>query len=186
MHSTESPLTISFRRAEMRALWFVGTVTLAVILFIVSAALGAQLPLAWGAGAFVLGLPGLIWSRWFELGVGAWNRAVRFSASLLRAYTLRVCYYFLVAPVSRAGSALGLKLDPAETSRWIARARDEAGFHKRTLLEPNHGFGREILELVARPGKGWMVCLLPIVLLLHLLRDEQRDSALPSSTYTLY
>jgi hypothetical protein len=186
MHSTESPLTISFRRAEMRALWLLATVTLALILTSSAAALGIAMPWVWGAAAFVVPLPGLVWSRWFELGVSAWNRAVRFSTSLLRAYTLRVCYYFLVGPVSRAGSALGLKLDPAETSRWVARARDEAGSHKRTLLEPNHGFRRELLELVARPGKGWMVCLLPIVLLLHLLRDEQRDSALPSSTYTLY
>jgi hypothetical protein len=186
MPSTDAPLTVSYRRAEMRSLWFLATVTVAAILTSSAAALGIAKPWIWGAAAFVVPLPGLVWSRWFELGVSAWNRSVRFSTSLLRAYTLRVCYYFLVGPVSRAGSALGLKLDPAETSRWIARARDDAGPHKRTRLEPNDGLSRELLGLVARPGKGWMVCLLPIVVLLHLLRDEQRDSALPSSTYTLY
>jgi hypothetical protein len=184
MHSTESPLTISFRRAEMRALWLVGTVTLALILSTVSAALGA--PLAWGAGAFVLLLPGLIWSRWFELGVSVWNRGVWFTTYLLRAYTLRVCYYVLFATVGRAGSSLGLELAQTESSRWISRARHETPSERRRLLEGRDGWGRELLDLAGCPGKRWMVCLLPVVALLYLLRDKQPESVVHSSTYTLY
>jgi hypothetical protein len=186
VHSTDALLTISFRRAEMRALWFVATVTLALILMLSAAALGIAVPWTWGAAALLVLLPGLVWSRWFEIGVSAWNKGVRFSTSLLRAYTLRVCYYFLFGPVSRAGSSLGLELGRAETSRWIPRARGEAAFNKRTPLEPRDGWSRELLDLARRPGKRWMVCLLPVVLLLYLLRGEQQESAPPSSTYTLY
>lgn len=186
MHSTESPLTISFRRAEMRALWLVGTVTLALMLLMVSAALGAQRPLAWGAGAFVLVLPGLIWSRWFELGVRAWNRAVWLITYLLRAYTLRVCYYVLFATVGRAGSSLGLERAQTESTRWIPRARREGSFENRRLLEGRDGWGRELLDLAGRPGKRWMISLLPVVALLYLLRDKQPENVVLSSTYTLY
>jgi hypothetical protein len=183
---TDAPLTVSYRRAEMRALWFVTTITLALIVSTAATALGAAMPWVWGAVAVVMPLPGLVWPRWLELGVSAWNRAARFSTSLLRACSLRVCYYVLFGPVSRAGSSLGLKLGPAETSRWIARTEHEATPDKRRLFEPRDGWSRDLLELMARPGKAWMVCLLPVVLLLHLLRDEARESAPSSSTYTLY
>jgi hypothetical protein len=186
VHSTDAPLTISFRRAEMRALWLLATVTLGLILTAVSAALGAAGPWAWGVGALVVLLPGLVWPRWFEIGVSAWNKGVRLTTKLLRAYTLRVCYYFLFGPVSRAGSSLGLELGRTETSRWIPRARHEAAFDNRAPLESREGWSRELLDLAGHPGKGWMVSLLPVVLLLHLLRGEEQKSAPPSSTYTLY
>jgi hypothetical protein len=186
MHSTESPLTISFRRAEMRAFWLVGAVTLGLILSTVSAALGAQRPLAWGAGALVLPLPGLIWSRWFELGISAWNRGVWFVTYLLRAYTLIACYYVLFATVGRAGSSLGLELAQTESSRWISRARREEQFENRRLIEGRDGWSRELLDLAGRPGRRWMVCLLPVVAILYLLRDKQPESVVLSSTYTLY
>src|SRR5262245_19740834 len=134
MHSTESPLTISFRRAEMWGLWLVGTGTLGLIPYSVSVALGAPKPMAWGAVAFVLLLPGLIWSRWFELGVSVWNRGVWFITYLLRAYTLRVCYYVLFATVGRAGSSLGLELAQTESSRWISRTRCVATSANRALI----------------------------------------------------
>lgn len=186
MPSTDAPLTVSYRRAEMQSLWLVGTVTLALILSIVSAAFGAQMPLAWGAWAFVLLVPGLMWSRWFELGVSAWNRGVHLITYLLRAYTLRVCYYVLFAVVGRAGSSLGLQHAETETSRWISRARREAPPENRRPLEGRDGWGRELLDLAGRPGKRWMVCLLPVVVLLYLLRDKQPESVMLSSTYTLY
>jgi hypothetical protein len=186
VHSTDAPLTISFRRAERRALWLVATVTLALVFIIAATAVGAAVPVAWGAAALVPVLPGLFWSRWFELGVSAWNKAVRLSTSLLRAYTLRVCYFFLFGPVSCAGSSLALELGRTESSRWIPRFRPEGAFDKGTPLETRDGWWSELLDVAARPGKGWMVCLLPVVLLLHLLRDEQQESAPPSSTYTLY
>jgi hypothetical protein len=170
----------------MRALWLVGTVTLAVIVFIVSAALGAQLPLAWGAVAFVLVLPGLIWPLWFELGVSAWNRGVVLITYLLRAYTLRVCYYVLFATVGRAGSSLGLERAQAESSRWISRARREATLENRRLLEGRDEWGWELLDLAGRPGRRWMVCLLPVVAILYLLREKQPEGVVLSSTYTLY
>jgi hypothetical protein len=184
--STDAPLTISFRRAEMRALWLLATVTLGLILMAVSAAFGAQRPLAWGAGPLVLLLPGLIWSHWFELGVSVWNRGVWFMTYLLRAYTLRLCYYVLFATVGRAGSSLGLTLAQTESSRWISRAMREPPFESRRLLEGRDQWGRELLDLAGRPGKRWMVCLLPVVALLYLLRDEQPESVVLSSTYTLY
>jgi hypothetical protein len=107
VHSTDAPLTISFRRAEMRALWSLSTVTLALILAIAASTLGSAVPWAWGAGALIVVLPGLVWPRWFEMGVSAWNKGVVLSTSLLRAYTLTVCYYLFFGSVSRAGSSLG-------------------------------------------------------------------------------
>lgn len=186
MHSTDAPLTISFRRAEMRALWILSTVTLALILAIAASTLGSAVPWAWGTGALIVVLPGLVWPRWFEMGVSAWNKGVVLSTSLLRAYTLTVCYYLFFGSVSRAGSSLGLELGRAETSRWIPRTRREALFEKRTPFGRREGWSRELLDFAGLHGKGWTATLLPVVWLLHLLRGEPQGSAPPSGTYTLY
>jgi uncharacterized membrane protein len=187
MHSTDAPLTISFRRAEIRALWLVSTVALAFILVAAAAALGSTVPSVWAAGALVVLVPGLVWSQWFEIGVRAWNKGVRLITGLLRAYTLGVCYYVLFTSVSLAGSSLGLGLGRRKISCWIPRAKREATLDKRTALDPRDGWSTELLALARRPGNRWMVCLLPVVLLLHLLREDRQESALPSSsTYTLY
>jgi len=170
----------------MRAFWILMTVMLAVVLMTAAVALGSAMPWAWGVGAVVPVLPGLFSRRWFELGVSAWNKAVALTTSLLRAYTLRVCYYVFFGPVSRAGSSLGLDFGRTERSRWIPRGRRESEFEKRASLEQRDGWRRELVAFAGRPEKGWMVCLFPVVWLLHLLRDKPQESVPISSTYTLY
>jgi len=185
--SSLPPLTIAFRRAEIRAFWLTATVALALGLGLAAAALDARAPWAWGILAFALPLPGLIWQRWLEMGVRVWNRSARACADILRAYTLRVGYYLLFAAVGRSGSSLDLGLRNRDDSRWISRSRHGFAFGDCDRLVAANGWsGLEFLTTIRSSGKAWQACLLPVLLLLMVLRDEDQEGALPSSTYTLY
>jgi hypothetical protein len=181
------PLTIAFRRAEVRAFWLMATVALSLGLGLLAAAFDARVPWAWGILALALPLPGLVWPRWLEMGVRVWNRSVRLCAATLRAYTLRVGYYLLFAAVGRCGSSLDLGLRNRDDSRWISRSLHGFAFGDCDRLVAANGWnGLEFLRTIRSPGKAWQACLLPVLLLLMVLRDDGQESALPSSTYTLY
>jgi hypothetical protein len=187
---TTSPLPslkIGLRRADVGAFWVLLTSVVSLALVVVASALGAHTPWAWGLAGLCLALPRLVWSPWFEMGVRAWNKGVSLSLPVLRAYVLRVCYYLLFGPLSRGGAGLGLALATSEASRWIPRERHDASFGDRDRVSSAGGWwGRELLNGAKNPGKAWTVCLLPVVMLLLVLRDEAQESAVPSNTYTLY
>lgn len=177
--------TLTFRRAHVAAFWIVLLAMIAVMLGLGAALLGARAPLAWAAAALLAALPGVVWSRWFEIGVMAWNKLVRESSTALRAYVLHVSYYLLVVPISRAGASLNLKLGSAETSRWVARPSEARTITDRAGQD-RPWWGSSLMEFARTPGNGWAVCFLPVVFLLLLERDEWREGAPPAATYTLY
>jgi hypothetical protein len=178
---------IALRRAEIRAFAILTTAALSLGLAFAAAAFGAPAPWAWGFLGVGLPLPALIWPRWLESGVRAWNKGVRLGTVILNAYVLRVGYYLLFAAVGRTGSSLDLELGNAGVSRWISRARHERAFGDRDRLTAADGrWVRELLASLRSRSKAWQVCLFPVLLLLLVLRDESQENALPSSTYTLY
>jgi hypothetical protein len=184
--SARPSLTLAFRRAEMTAFWIMTTGLLWVMLWLTAIVLGAGTPWVWGAAGLGVLLPGVVWSEWFELGIRAWNKGVKLIAAALRTYVLRVCYYLLFGALSSTGSSLDLELN-ADISRWVPRPRHAPDVHDggpRGDSDSRREHG--LLTVLRNPGKAWMVCLLPALLLLRLLRDEGQESALPSSTYTLY
>ncbi|MEP7308729.1 MAG: hypothetical protein ABJA98_24750 [Acidobacteriota bacterium] len=180
-------MTVSFRRADIRALWIITTAVFSLAVGLAADTFGAPMPWAWGVAALALPLPGLVWPPWFRLGVRVWNRCAESGAAVLRAYVLKVGYYLLFSGVGRTGSALDLDLRNGETSRWISRARHEQTFAGCNRPSAQGGWwGRELLASAGLRGNAWQVSLLPVMLLLMLLRKEGQESALPSSTYTLY
>jgi hypothetical protein len=187
--NVQPSLTIALRRAEIKAFWIVLVIFLSVALGLGSAALGARLPLIWAAAALIVLLPGLVWRQWFEMGVRGWNKGIRLAATAMRAYVMKVCYYLLFGLVSKTGS---LSLDPVlgspKASRWIPRARPLASPQDQGALAAGDESWGQGLFAFARtsPSKVWMITLLPVLLLLKVLRDEEQDSAPPLSTYTLY
>ena len=159
-------LTISFRRAEMSAFWFLIAVIVSVVTGLTLTFIDRPAPWWWAvaAGLGVI-VPGVLWPVWFELGISAWNRGIRLLTSPLRQYTLLVLYYLLLGAVSRTGTSFDYLLERPPASRWVAR------------------MGHEAIDTL---GRGWVRCLLPFVLLLRVLRDERAETAPPSGTYTLY
>jgi hypothetical protein len=175
--SALSSLIIAFRRAEIRAFWILTTAVCSLVLAVAAGALGAGAPWAWGVIGLGLPLPALIWPPWLEIGVGAWNKGVRLSTAMLRAYVLRVGYYLLFAAVARTGSSLDLPLGKADVSRWISRSRHELAFGDcDRMVAANGWWGRELLASIRRPGKAWQLCLLPVLLLLLVLREGKRSA----------
>jgi hypothetical protein len=183
----DRPLTIAFRRAEIRAFWVLLTAALALVLAVSAAAVGARAPWAWGALALVLPLPALVWPAWLETGVRMWNKGARSGAVVIRAYVLRVGYYLMVAAVGRTGSSMDLGRRSEDISRWISRSRHDLAFGDCDRQAAGDGWwGGEFLAPARSLGKAWQLCLLPVLLLLVMLRDEGQESAVPTSTYTLY
>jgi len=180
-------LIITFRRADVRAFWIVTTAALGAVLGLTALARGASAPWAWALTALVLPVPGF-WSEWWlEIGVRIWNKVARTSMAFLRGYTLRVGYFLLFAIVGRAGSGLEIGIRDGRRSEWISRGAHEAAFGKCDRLPAvDEWWGREWLASLRKPGNAWQICLLPLVLLLLVLRQEGQESALPAGTYTLY
>ncbi len=138
VHSTESPLTISFRRAEMRALWIVGDGYARLDSLFRSAALGERRPLGLGSRGLCAATarPDLV--TLVRAGRQRLEQRRMVSArSLLRAYTLTSVLLRLVRGggpggiIARSGACAN-----AETSRWIlARQTRNAISRNVTPLE---------------------------------------------------
>jgi hypothetical protein len=181
------PLTIAFRRADVRAFWILSTAACSLALGGGAWLLGAAAPRIWAAGGLAVLLPGLVRPEWFNLGIRAWNKGVRISRAALRAYVLKVVYYLLFAPLGWGGSALELRLGQSEISRWISRAGHKKSFGDCDRLPGAGGWwGHELLMSARSLNTAWQICLMPAVLLLLLLRDETAENTVPSNTYTLY
>jgi hypothetical protein len=185
--SAPPSMTLGHRRAEVAAFWIVFTPAVMTAVGLLVWALGLNWPAVWALAGFLILLPRLFRSDWFELGVRGWNRGVGIIAALLRGYVLRVCYFLFLAVTSASGSALRRGQGVSGASGWIPRSLRDLPMD---VMTP--GASGPELRMRELPGAGgkwanaWMVLLKPFVVLLRLLRAETRDSAPPSSTYTLY
>jgi hypothetical protein len=173
-------LALSHRRADIAGFWVVVATLLVAGVASAAALAGAPVPLAWGFAAAGAALaPAALWRDWFDAGITVWNGVTHRLAAVLRAYVLRVTYVTLIVAVGYASRVGGISASPAPAWR---RRRPDAG------ASPNarDDAGQDLSTFVRGAGGAWARCLLPIVWLLTRLGTEQRASAPPSSTYTLY
>jgi hypothetical protein len=186
--SSPSSLALSYRRADIAGFWALAALLATLLSGLAATALSVRMPWAWGLGsAACLIVPGRFCSGWFEIGIWAWNGSVRRVASLLRTYVLYVCYYLLFAPIGIAGSALDFSSRPDSRSGWIPTGEAPLPLMNTPADGSDSAHWYRALHACARStGNGWRLCLLPVVCLLILLRDEGQDSPQLSSTYTLY
>lgn len=188
MPSTRPPLslTIGFRRAETVAFWLMATFGASLILGLASAWIGARQPWIWAMGGAAVLLPGAVRPAWYELGIRAWNKGVTVMSRALRSYVLAVSYYLLFAAVGRAGSRLDVDSLSAGRSSWVPKRAPDSDGRRAGQAPASDPSMQGLLAQMRAPGNRWMVCLLPVMFLLAVLRDERRESAPPSATYTLY
>jgi hypothetical protein len=180
--SRRAPLTLSLRRAEVTAFW-----TFATLLIAAAAATAARMagapPWMWTAAAILAPAPGVFWSSWFVFAVRAWNKAACVTASLLRRYVLFVSYYVLFSSLGVAGSSLALKREAAERSRWSPHRGSQPSSDGTGPVTTSV---RAVIASARRPGCRWMLMVLPMMVLLRMLGDEESTVSPSSSTYTLY
>jgi hypothetical protein len=186
MRSTSSAgrLSVSFRRADVTAFWFVGVACVAAVTSLLAYAGGARHPWSWGGVAgVILVAPGALWPAWFECGVWVWNGSVRRLRAMVRRYALRVTY-FMLFPLLRLSGRRGrltqsdswwLAVDSPEPQRLIALAATTGG-----------GWYLELVEMARAPRHRWVLVLVPLLFLLHLLAEPDSDAVPPTSTYTLF
>ena len=181
-------LSLSYRRAEVRAFWILATTVLLLVSAAVALVLGARVPWLWGASVPLMAmLPGLFWPRWFEAAVTFWNKVVRRVSRIVRAYVLTVCYYTVFAALGWNESSAAPTLPLSGQTWWTPRAagviRPEGVSHS---LKQTIRWYDGVVESARPRGNAWVLLLLPLIFLLIVLRDEEYAEALSSSTYTLY
>jgi hypothetical protein len=181
-----APWQLSFRRAQVAGFWAVLTPLVALAAAVLAASLSLRAPAAWGSGsAIALIAPGLVSRSWFGFGVRVWNGCAWRTAAVLRAYVTAVAYYLVVVPVGwSTANRLGLR--DADARGWTGvhdDSVDPAGVRPLPAA-PGTWFG----SLCAYAGGGgwWSLALAPALWTLAQLGDGHRESAPPSSTYTLY
>lgn len=179
MPRTDPTLTLTHRRADVRALWTVTTILLAVMIVCVALLAGGSV--WWGALAFAAPLPGLFHRRWLHWGVSAWNKGTALAVASMRSYVITVAYRFFVVPLDRSGVALDRVAESPMSSRWIPRVPLTS-----SDIAASEWTGDGLLASARRPGRGWMRVLAPVSFLLLTLRADDHDSTPPGATYTLY
>ena len=121
--------------------------------------------------------------QYFELGIRVWNKLMRVLAPALRAYVLRVTYGLLIAALGRTGSSFHAATPDGQRSMWVPRSAgiSHEADARLALLEAASWY-----RAAARGSGWWTMCLLPVVLLLRVLKNEEIEDTPPSATYTLY
>jgi hypothetical protein len=182
-------LPVRPRRAWLQSFWL----GLCLAGGAAGAALAAWREVPWGPGAIAVATAlaaaaGLVAPDRVRLAYRAWNRAARAYARLARLAVLAVGYHVVVAAVGRLGSTVVLQHEPA--SLWVPRtpppaesyASQDEGAAGRTAQRPwLVGLG----WWSVRSGNGWVVALLPFLLLVSLLGAEDAE-AQPADIYTLF
>ncbi len=179
-------MAIGLRRAEVAAFWIVFTTAVMTAIGLLVWLAGLNRPAVWALAGLLILLPGLFRSDWFELGIKGWNKGVGIIAALLRGYVLRVCYFLFLAVTSSSGSALRLGPGVLGASGWVPRSLRDLPMDVSTLGASRLELRTQLSGAAGKWANAWMLLLKPFVVLLRLLRAEARDSAPPSSTYTLY
>jgi hypothetical protein len=141
----------------------------------------AGAPWPWGCGAAIAATfiaPACFNDGWLDNGVWFWNGAVRRINAWLRRYVIAVAYYGLIVPLGWIGVP-GAAADADGRRHW--RPVDASGRHRTDA-----GTRHDLAAFCRTSGHAWALCLMPVISLLLVLREEQQESAPSSSTYTLY
>ena len=180
------PLMIARRRAQMTAFWLLLSAIVTITAGLTLSMARQPLPSLWAAvlGVAVL-VPPALSAWWFEVGIRVWNKSVRLLIPMLRRYTLVVCYYVLVTAIARFGSSFDLALQPPRASNWVFRMQP-SNVPDRVLASIDIRWFEELFAVSRRRGHGWVVYLLPFMMLLRVLHVDNQENATPFSTYTLY
>jgi hypothetical protein len=101
-----------------------------------------------------------------------------------------ICFYVVLVAVGRKESSLTLARPFALQSLWVSRqplARDAyKNQHPIVTNNPSsQGWITAFCSWAVRSGNAWACGLLPLLVLLSLLSDEQ-DNAVPADLYTLF
>jgi hypothetical protein len=181
------PLKIPFRRAHLVAFWIVIGLVMAVFVAVVAALLGVRAWWLFGAAAGLLaGAPGFMSSRGCERGLRAWNKGSRMLTALLRTLAMKIGFYLILVPLR--GSGRNFRMAPASgsCSMWVPRETPSGQIKTVQSLPGRGAWLSDLNRFREEKGHRWMIALVPFLLTLNALGDEQEDTAPSTRTYTLY
>jgi hypothetical protein len=124
--------------------------------------------------------------RLARLAYGAWTRLATGYAAVAGWLVLRLCYYLIVLPVGKCGSALQLD---RRTSVWTPRIGGTgrgvpAAFDRSASLQET--WLRNYLRWATGSGNEWALMLVPFLAFLSAVGRAEADPDVPTNIYTLY
>jgi hypothetical protein len=147
--------------------------------------------LASGVGALSFVGAGLYSEAFSIVAYRRWNQVAKRVASLVRWWVSSVAFHVIVRVAGRSSGITSQRALAAGRSFWRERstlpAEAYAGQYNRVYRGDAEGGGWAVdyLRWCFASGNGWLVFLLPFLLVLRVVSGE-RVSELPENVYTLY
>jgi hypothetical protein len=182
-------LALPHRRAYAISFWFVLTLLIAMGIWVVGFAAGLPAAWAWALPAALILIPGLFRRRYFYLGISVWNHGTRLLFRILRHAAMRMCFYITFPLLSRSGTSMdlippGSKGGKAEKSTWHIHTEDAQ--HAMRDAVRGEAWLSDLIRHARTTGNWWLLSLVPLIFTLSLMGEEAKETAPPTSTYTLY
>jgi len=177
------------RRAYLRAFSLVQSAYIGVLVTILAAAVGMRRFILPGIiVGLLMALSGLVWPQAMASFYGSWTRWAGNYGRWAKGLLVRICYYFVLTPVARAGATTGDERN--RKSMWTPRSTLSPLTYGSQYDLPFPGSNRS-RTAAYYPGWAykssnlWALGLLPFLVMIAAL-DEESKERYSGHIYTLF
>ena len=119
-----------------------------------------------------------------------WNKLTFYYVRGARLLLKFICFHIVLVPLAQTGSSLNVSRPAPTKSLWIPRKPHTVSSYLvqhdgTTSAFPQRGWIRSYLSWAKQSSHLWAICLLPFLILLKIVEDEER-STFPTNIYTLF
>jgi hypothetical protein len=141
--------------------------------------------------ALVMAVPGLVRPQIASLPYRAWNRLARQFVRVARLWATGVCFFIVFVTVGLTGSHARLAPPTPNGSLWLARRPLEPTASGYACDGVPHEFVQKgwitaYCAWARQSDNLWAVCLLPFLLLLSSLENDENQNPVAANIYTLF
>jgi hypothetical protein len=180
------------RRAWLRSFWIAISLVSGLMVSILCALLISPHWFASGAAfAVAVAVPGLLQPQIASLPYRAWNKLARAFVRVARFWVTGVCFYIICVTVGLSGSHARLAQPTSNESLWVARRISTSTTYNHKYDGASQEFAqkgwiRAYFAWAVGSGNFWAVCLLPFLMLLAALENDDNRSPVAANIYTLF
>jgi len=179
-------------RAWLQSFWIVISLAGGAIVSILCALIVSPRWSASGAVfAVLMAVPGILRPQIASRPYRSWNRLARGFIRVARFWVSGVCFYLICATVGLAGSQVRLAKPTANESLWVSRRPSlhtaSGDTHDGTPQRfSQQGWIRAYVAWARQSGNLWAVCLLPFLMILAALDNNETQNRVAANVYTLF
>jgi hypothetical protein len=141
--------------------------------------------------ALLMAVPGSLRPRIASRPYRLWNLLARRFVRLARFWVTGVCFYIICTSVGLTGSRARLAQPAANETLWVARTASTptTDVHHHNGAPPEFaqkGWIRAYFTWAQQSGNLWALCLLPFLIILSALENDQAQNPVAANVYTLF